>query len=95
MILYLTVNSPDKQHTAVLQDDTEYKVFTYIITEIDDTGYYGKSEDGKTGIYFTSENVNKNELNKVNEGSKVLTYFEKENHIDGIVKVEVIEWKIY
>lgn len=86
--IYLILNNfPNKQHSAVIQDDKEYKTLTYTITEIEIDGYYGKSEDGKTQIYFTSEDIRGEEQIQVDD--VVLAYFEPDNLIKliGVEKV--------
>lgn len=83
-----TKNIPNQQQTAILQGNKEYKTLTYIITEIEDNRYYGKSEDRKTRISFTREDLIEQEQIQVEDA--VLAYFEPDNLIK-LIGVEKID----
>lgn len=63
----------------------EYTTQDYMITEIVDSGYYGKDEDGKT-IFFKREHLPAGQ--KLELDDTVVIYFEKDVRKDGLVKVE-------
>ena len=84
ILVFLKVEMNEaKQASDVVEK--EYFTQEYIITKIDDDGYYGKSEDDK-GIFFKKELV-PTEI-KLEVHDPVLIYFEKSERIDGVVKVE-------
>lgn len=83
ILLYLTVsNLPDKPHTVTIMDDTEYKTFTYVITDIQGNEIYGKSTTDDTGIFFT-----RNDLEGIEVNDTVKVWFEPENLVE-MVKIE-------
>jgi hypothetical protein len=57
----------------------------YIITDIEDNGYYGKDQTGKS-IFFKKEHLPAGTILEIEDA--VVIYFEKGERIDGIVKVE-------
>jgi len=63
----------------------EYTTQEYMITDIDDSGYYGKDENGKT-IFFKKEHLPAGQKLKLDD--TVVIYFEKDERKDGLVKVE-------
>ncbi|MBM4761901.1 hypothetical protein [Bacillus sp. B15-48] len=65
--------------------EKEYITYCYTITEIDETGYYGKADNGQR-IHIKKENVNIDEDLQMND--RIIVYFEKESRKDGLVKVE-------
>jgi hypothetical protein len=68
--------------------ETDYITEEFIINKSDDSGFYGKSTDGKS-IYFKKEKVPA--YLKIQSGDSVLVYFDKSGRIDGPVKVEKID----
>ncbi|MBD1379170.1 hypothetical protein [Metabacillus arenae] len=83
-----TVSNPGSPASESQQTETpqqkELVKFTYTVTQINGSEYYGEASDG-TGIYFTSENIQSSEIN-VND--QIIAFFEPENIVDGLVKVE-------
>lgn len=65
--------------------EKEYFTQEYTIIKIDESGYYGKNEDGKS-IYFKKEHLPDGQNLQVDE--TVLVYFNKHERRDGLVKVE-------
>ncbi|MEH7884981.1 hypothetical protein V7654_11750 [Bacillus sp. JJ1609] len=63
----------------------EYSTQEYMITDIDDSGYYGKDENGKT-IYFKKDYLPSGQ--KLELEDTVVIYFVKDERKDGLVKVE-------
>lgn len=84
VLIYVKFSYP--QSTEVFNNQQkEYSTHEYVITKIDQDGYYGKSEDGKK-IYFTKEKVDSGQKLKVKD--TIIVYFEKGERVDGLVKVE-------
>ncbi|MDQ0230421.1 hypothetical protein [Metabacillus malikii] len=96
-ILYLYMLNPVSKQVAKQQPveseetDTPYKTFEYVITNIEDTVYYGESLDGNTKISFNIKNVKAPIDGDLKIGDKILAYVESENHIKGIVKIEKMD----
>jgi hypothetical protein len=63
----------------------EFITQEYMIIDIDEDGYYGKGDDGKS-IYFRKQQMTSTNNLQVND--IVIVYFEKDERRDGIVKVE-------
>ncbi|WP_423410607.1 hypothetical protein AABM38_12060 [Heyndrickxia sp. MSNUG] len=77
-----------EMNEATRADNTiknEYTTQDYMITEIVDSGYYGKDEDGKT-IFFKREHLPAGQ--KLELDDTVVIYFEKDVRKDGLIKVE-------
>lgn len=68
--------------------ETEYFTEEYTIDKSDDSGYFGKSTNGKS-IYFKKEKVSADE--KIRAGDTVTLYFDKSGRIDGPVKIEKVD----
>jgi lipopolysaccharide export system protein LptC len=84
LLVFLKVEMNEaKQASNVVEK--EYFTQEYIITKIDDAGYYGKAENDER-IFFKKEHVPAGSVLKVND--PVVIYFEKDERIDGVVKVE-------
>ncbi|MGM0873803.1 MAG: hypothetical protein ACQEWV_03210 [Bacillota bacterium] len=94
LTIYLTVPL-EKLETKQPRNEEEtiesYKTLTYIITKVSGNDYYGQSIDGKTKIYFSSENVKYPITDTINVDDKILAYVEPENHVDGLVKIEKMD----
>ena len=82
-----------KTDQSKIVEDTKdsYKSLTYIITEVSGNDHYGQSIDGKTKIYFNSEDVKYPIGDSLNVNDKILAFMESENLVDGIVKIEKIQ----
>lgn len=63
----------------------EYFTQEYIITDSNNSGYYGKDANGKS-IYFKKEYLPAGLKLQVED--TVIVYFEKGERIDGLLKVE-------
>ncbi|MBT2755208.1 hypothetical protein [Mesobacillus foraminis] len=84
VLIYINFSSPNSKEVFNDQEK-EYSTREYVITRIDEDGYYGKSEDGQK-IYFKKEKVESGQNLKVND--PIIVYFEKDGRVDGLVKVE-------
>ena len=82
IFLRLEMNDATK---AVNMVKEEYITQEYKITEINNVGYYGKDETGKT-IFFKKELLPADE--KLKTEDTVIIYFDKGERKDGVVKVE-------
>lgn len=83
----LETKQPIKEEETI----ESYKTLTFIITEVSGNDYYGQSIDGKTKIYFNSEDVKYPITDTINVDDKILAYVESEKHVEGLVKIEKIE----
>jgi hypothetical protein len=63
----------------------EFITQEYRITDIDETGFYGKNDDGNK-IFIKKELITKRKNLKIHD--TVIVYFEKDQRKDGVVKVE-------
>lgn len=75
---------PTITHT---EQQNKLETYTYKITKIDSTGYYGKSTTDQTGIYFINDNVPKG--TELNEGDKIKVSFPN-NSYEKITNIEKI-----
>lgn len=82
IFLKLEMNEATKASNTVTN---EYTAQEYKITDIDDSGYYGKDDGGKT-IYFKKEHLPSGQKLKLED--TVVIYFVKDERKDGLVKVE-------
>lgn len=82
IFLKLEMNDATK---AVNKVNNEYTTQEYMITDLDDSGYFGKDEAGKT-IYFKKEHLPAGQKLEIKD--IVIIYFEKDERRDGLVKVE-------
>lgn len=86
LIILLLVKS---QSTAPVSnqsnDSSDYITVEYKITKIEESQYYGHSEDG-TKIVFSAESIDSGV--KIQVDDMVICYFEKDNVGKGLVKVE-------
>jgi hypothetical protein len=90
LVSILTVLMIIKSHTSTpvtTQDNenSEYKMVEYKISQIKEDQFYGQSEDG-TKIEFSAESITSSE--KIQVGDVVICFFEKDNFGKGLVKVE-------
>jgi hypothetical protein len=87
-----TKQQPNKTNVKPTIDHTEQQnkleVFTYQITKIDESGYYGDSTTDQTGIYFVNENVPKGTT--IKEGDTVKVSFPN-NSFEIITNIEVVK----
>ncbi|TXC91861.1 hypothetical protein FS935_05620 [Metabacillus litoralis] len=81
----------EKHEVDNVEELEKYKTFTYLITEIKGTEYYGQSIDGKTKIYFDSEKMKHPIQDHIKINDKIIAYVEQENHVGGLVKVEKLK----
>ncbi|APH05156.1 hypothetical protein [Bacillus weihaiensis] len=79
----------DKQ---VIDDEEgqDFTTFTYVITKVEGSDYYGSSLDGKTKIHFNSNEMSFPLTEKIRENDKIVAYVQSENHVEGFVKVKKI-----
>lgn len=94
--LYFYMSQPrniqeTNQPKIVEETKDSYKTLTYIITEVSGNDYYGQSIDGKTKIFFNSENVKYPIEDSLDVNDKILAYMESENLVDGLVKIEKLQ----
>jgi hypothetical protein len=82
IFLKLEMNEATKASKTVSND---YTIQEYMITDIDDSGYYGKDDSGKT-IYFKKDHLPSGQKLKLED--IVVIYFVKDERKDGLVKVE-------
>lgn len=68
-------------------DQSKYITFEYVITDIENGEYYGRSTKDNTGIYFTDENLQPDQV--IEKGDKIQATFERDSRIDGIVSIHV------
>jgi hypothetical protein len=73
---------------SVSNVEKDYLTQEYIITKVDESGYFGESDDGRR-IYIKKENANLPESLKENDN--IVVYFEKESRKDGLIKVEKLK----
>lgn len=78
----------DEARQVSSEVETQYFTEEYTINEVDNSGYYGESLDGKS-IYFKKEKVKT--YQKIESGDTVILYFDKSGRIDGPVKIEKID----
>jgi hypothetical protein len=79
--------SPQTTQKANTEEIKQLKTYTYKITKIDDSGYYGKSTKDHTGIYFVNSNVPKGTV--LNEGDTIKVSFPN-NSYEEITHIEKI-----
>lgn len=84
MMIYLKLEL-DEARDVSNQVKAEFFTEEFIITQIDDSGYYGVSHNGKN-IYFKKEKLES--AASFNIDDTVILYFEKSERIDGLVKVK-------
>jgi uncharacterized protein YabE (DUF348 family) len=80
-------HAASKPTIAHTEEQSNLETYTYKITKIDHTGYYGTSTKDDTGIYFVNENVPKGTEINVNDTVKVsfpLNNYEEITHIEKI-----------
>jgi len=87
-VYHTTTSFIPKQIVGTQENDIEYKTFVYTITHTDGTEYYGKAHDG-TGIYFTSDKLESDEM--IHENDLVRAFFEPENLVE-MVKVQKVNY---
>ncbi|MBL4951010.1 hypothetical protein JK635_01990 [Neobacillus sp. YIM B02564] len=73
--------NPTTAHTKAIE------TYEYIITKIDPSGYYGKSTNNDTGIYFVNANIPKGTI--IQTGDKIRVSFPK-GEWDVITNIEKI-----
>ncbi|KON87376.1 hypothetical protein AF332_11435 [Sporosarcina globispora] len=87
-VLFVYLNNNLNNELAYSQEQSEYITFEYVITDITAKGeYYGRSTKDNTGIYFTDENLQSDQI--IRKGDKIQATFERDSRIDGIVSIEV------
>ncbi|MCM3691424.1 hypothetical protein [Neobacillus niacini] len=86
-ILFVLVIIKSQTSTPVINlgdEDSEYKMVEYKISQMIEGQFYGQSDDG-TKIVFSAESIDSSE--KIEIGDVVICYFEKDNVGKGLVKV--------
>lgn len=87
-ILFMYLNNNLNNELAYSQDQSKYITFEYVITNITaNKEYHGRSTKDNTGIYFTDENLQPDQI--IEKGDKIQATFERDSRIDGIVSIEV------
>ncbi|MRX70777.1 hypothetical protein GJU40_01170 [Bacillus lacus] len=91
LVTLLAVNFfPEEKPEALNKqiEDQQYRVYKYKITEVTGDDYHGVSIEGSGGIHFTSSKIPDTSNIKIQEGDLIRAYFDLDNTIQGLVKVE-------
>jgi hypothetical protein len=95
LLLSISIYTHSTKHAAVSPQTTHVKqlsnikTYTYKITKIDSSGYYGTSTKDQTGIYFVNENIPKG--TELKEGDTIKVSFPN-NSYEKITNIEKLSY---
>jgi uncharacterized lipoprotein YehR (DUF1307 family) len=84
-VLFISLMGCNDNQTTTIKPKEELTTYTYVITSIDNEGYYGDSVTDDTGIFLTHDTVNIN----LEEGDKIEVSY-PDDQFDVITKVTKI-----
>lgn len=87
-ILFMYLADSFNDELVYADPEKEYIAYEFVVTEILNDGYVGKSTRDNTGIFFTNENLQHDQI--IKKGDRVQVKMEKNNTVDGIVSIEVV-----